>query len=119
MTGHWTVDFNETGCSPWWNPPSDQVRVSSNRYPSLIVSQGCDGTKRVGVFYSHSSSLSNRILYLQRYNSHLMNIKNKEDWEVLCKTTPIVIKDVSYNGAMSCEDSVGCDPGLSKQELTS
>ena len=83
--------------------------------------QSCDGTKRVSVFYSHSSSLSDRMLYLQRYNSHLMNTKNKEDWEVLCKTMPIVIKGVSYDGAMSFEDSVGCEPGsgLSKQELTS
>ena len=91
-------------------------------YSSLITSKGCDGTKRVGVLYYHSSSLSNRILYLQRYSSHLMDIQNKEDWEVLCKTTPIVVRGVSYNGAMSCEDSVGCDPGsgLSKQvELTS
>lgn len=40
-----------------------------------------------------------------------MDLQNKQDWEVLCKTTPMVIKGVSYDGAMSCTDWVGCDYG--------
>jgi hypothetical protein len=45
-------------------------------------------------------------VHKRRYDAHLMNVQNMNDWEILCKTTPTVINGVLYEGAMSCVNSM-------------
>ena len=44
--------------------------------------------------------------FRQRYEARLLGLHHGDDWDTMCKTTPIVINGVHFDHPMTCEDRV-------------
>jgi hypothetical protein len=111
MWGHWIVGFGEIECQPMLRDFSDAVRRDIPIYRVLLntvlVSDALvQGQERRYLF--HCRLKLNPILLNanQRVEAEITDIREEDDWQLMCGMTPAVIDGIHYDNPSHCEERV-------------
>jgi hypothetical protein len=93
--GFWMVDWNQTDCKPWHKNVADTVSSGSPHSQPPLTNTAFKGCTNPGSG-------------VRRIEAWVMGINDRpeQDWRLLCETTPLTWKHITYDNPTHCEARV-------------